>query len=222
MTVTIPAGQLAYDHVGSRVSWTIADPEALLEQSTPFGTLDWVSHSEGMTVLGVTFIEPAGRSTPGYRATLLDGQRVVVTSDDYWLDPRTTITVDREGAAQMYEGERSLTTDRPDETPPLEPSQNGATVESAPSGRSRDMAAEQAMWHVNDVVAYDAMRELSASVQAHLLDRERDGDGTARAELLEIRRMTLAVNGYDRAAVDAVSQQLHRRDVELTRVADGH
>lgn len=94
MTVTVPAGQLTYDHVGSRVSWTIPDPEALLEQSTLFGTLDWVSHSEGMTVLGVTFIEPVDRSTPGYRATLLDGQRVVITSDDYWLDPRTIITVD--------------------------------------------------------------------------------------------------------------------------------
>lgn len=83
------------------------------------------------------------------------------------------------------------------------------------------MAAEQAMWHVNDVVAYDAMRELSVNVQSHLLDRERDGDGSARAELLEIRRATLAVDGYDRDAVDAFSQQLQRRDAELARVADG-
>ena len=96
--VIVPAGQLAYDHVGSRVSWTIPDPEALLEQSTPFGTLDWVSHSEGMTVIGVTFIEPANRTTPEHRTTLLDGQRVVITSDDYWLDPRTAITVDLDEA----------------------------------------------------------------------------------------------------------------------------
>ncbi|MBN9605463.1 MAG: hypothetical protein J0G30_02495 [Actinomycetales bacterium] len=82
MTATIPAGKLAYDHVGSRVSWMIPDLEALLEPSTPFGTLEWVSHSEGMTVLGVTFIEPADRTTPGYHTTLLDGQRVVITSDD--------------------------------------------------------------------------------------------------------------------------------------------
>jgi len=34
MSATLRAGQLAYDHVGSRVSWTIPDPEALLEQST--------------------------------------------------------------------------------------------------------------------------------------------------------------------------------------------
>lgn len=93
MTVTIPAGQLAYDYIGARVSWTIPDPEALIEQCTPFGTLNWVSHSDGMTVLGVTFIELADPSTPGYQTTLLDGQRVVITSDDYWLDPRTIITV---------------------------------------------------------------------------------------------------------------------------------
>lgn len=97
MTETIAAGRLAYDHVGSRVSWTIPDPEALLEQSTPFGTLDWVSHCEGMTVVGVTFVEPADRSTPGYQTTLLDGQRVVITSDDYWLDPRTPITLHPDG-----------------------------------------------------------------------------------------------------------------------------
>jgi len=46
-----------------------------------------------MTVLGVTFIESADRSTPGYLTTLLDGQRVVITSDDYCLDPRTPVTV---------------------------------------------------------------------------------------------------------------------------------
>lgn len=93
MTVTILAGKLAYDHIDSRVSWTNPDPEALIEQSTPFGTLDCVSHSEGMTVLGVNFIEPADRSTTGYQTTLLDGQRVVITSDDCWLDPRTIITI---------------------------------------------------------------------------------------------------------------------------------
>ena len=221
MIVTLAAGQLAYDHVGSRVSWTIADPEALLEQSTPFGTLDWVSHSEGLTVLGVTFIEPADRTAAGYRATLLDGQRVVVTSDDYWLDPRTTITADLEDVDHANGGS-DPSSRSPGRDSTARTVANGATVESAPRGRSRDMAAEQAMWHVNDVVAYDAMRELSASVQAHLLDREREGDGTARAELLEIRRLTLAVDGYDRTAVDEFSQRLQRRDVELTRVADGH
>jgi len=58
-----------------------------------------------MTVLGVTFIEPGNRTTPGYRTTLLDGQRVVITSDDYWLDPRTLIRVhpdDLPGHGRVY------------------------------------------------------------------------------------------------------------------------
>ncbi|MBO1740733.1 hypothetical protein [Leifsonia sp. TF02-11] len=93
MTEALPAARLAYDHIGSQVSWAVPDPQALFDEQTPIGTLDWISHSEGAVVIGVTFIEPAGRDTPGYRATLLDGRRVVVTSDDYWLDPRTEITL---------------------------------------------------------------------------------------------------------------------------------
>ncbi|HRP99125.1 MAG TPA: hypothetical protein PK781_01545 [Terrimesophilobacter sp.] len=78
------------------------------------------------------------------------------------------------------------------------------------------MTVEQAMWHINDVVAYDAMRELSSNVQALLLGRQRDGDPTAHVELLELRRTTLAVDGYDRAAVDAFAQQLRVRADDLT------
>jgi len=71
------------------------------------------------------------------------------------------------------------------------------------------------MWHVNDVVAYDVMRELASSVQARLLDRVRAGDESARTDLLEVRRTTRAVDGYDRSAVDAFTQQLQSRDTEL-------
>lgn len=81
------------------------------------------------------------------------------------------------------------------------------------------MAVEQAMWHINDVVAYDAMRELSSSVQALLVDREREGDETARAELLELRRTTLTVDGYDRDAVDAFAKRLQARADDLARAA---
>ncbi|OJX65516.1 MAG: hypothetical protein BGO95_10670 [Micrococcales bacterium 73-13] len=77
------------------------------------------------------------------------------------------------------------------------------------------MAAEQSLWHVNDVVAYDAMRELASTVQARLIHLERQGDPAARAELIEVRRATLAVDGYDRAAVDDFTQQLTRRHMEL-------
>lgn len=83
------------------------------------------------------------------------------------------------------------------------------------------MAVEQSTWHVNDIVAYDLMREVSGSVQAHLVDRIRQGDKAARAELLEVRRTTNAVDGYDRAAVDQYTQQLRLRDVELAVAAHG-
>lgn len=83
------------------------------------------------------------------------------------------------------------------------------------------MAARQSMWHVNDVVAYDVMRELSSSVQARLLDRIRAGDESARTELLEVRRTTRAVDGYDRSVVDAFTQQLQGRDTELAQAAPG-
>lgn len=84
------------------------------------------------------------------------------------------------------------------------------------------MAAEQSTWHVNDVVAYDLMRETSANVQARLIELARVDDPTATDELVDIRRTTLAVDGYDRAAVDAYTRLLQQRDAELTRsAADG-
>ncbi|MBO1740734.1 hypothetical protein [Leifsonia sp. TF02-11] len=84
------------------------------------------------------------------------------------------------------------------------------------------MAAEQSSWHVNDVVAYDLMRELSSTVQSRLVENRRRGDAAAHDELLEVRGATLAIDGYDRAAVDAYTQQLQRRDAQLAQaVADG-
>ncbi len=83
------------------------------------------------------------------------------------------------------------------------------------------MAAQQSMWHVNDVVAYDVMRELSGSVQARLLARIRAGDDSARAEMLEVRHTTLHLDGYDRASVDAYTRQLQLRDTELAGADSG-
>jgi hypothetical protein len=92
MTV-VPAARLAYDQIGSRVSWAVPEPDALIEPETPIGRLDWISHTEGAVVLGVTFTEPAEPGTPEHHVTLHEGERLVVTSDDYWLDPRTLITL---------------------------------------------------------------------------------------------------------------------------------
>ncbi len=90
---TLSARGLAYDHIGARVSWTILEPAALLENETPIGTLDWISHTQGAVVLGITFIEDAEDGTPAHRVTLHEGRRLIVTSDDLWLDQRTTITL---------------------------------------------------------------------------------------------------------------------------------
>ncbi len=83
------------------------------------------------------------------------------------------------------------------------------------------MAAQQSMWHVNDIVAYDVMRELSSSVQARLLDRIRAGDDSARAEMFEVRQGTLHLDGYDRASVDSYIQQLQERNDELAGADSG-
>jgi hypothetical protein len=71
------------------------------------------------------------------------------------------------------------------------------------------------MWRVNDVVAYDVMRELSGSVQARLLDRIQRGDESARTDLQDVRLATTHLDGYDRVKVDAYTQQLGLRAVEL-------
>ena len=85
------------------------------------------------------------------------------------------------------------------------------------------MATEQSLWHVNDVVAYDVMRELAGSVQSRLLELARDGDESARAELIDLRRSTIAVDGYDRAAVEAFMRRLQQRETELaSATADDH
>jgi len=81
------------------------------------------------------------------------------------------------------------------------------------------MAVEQSMWHVNDIVAYDLMRELSASLQARLLERARHGDQSAQTEILNVRRTTSAVDGYDRPAVDSFTQRLQLRETELAQAA---
>lgn len=81
------------------------------------------------------------------------------------------------------------------------------------------MAIEQSMWHVNDVIAYDLMREASNSVQARLIDLARHGDAAAAGEVADVRHATLAVDGYDRAAVDGQTRQLQQRETELAQAA---
>ncbi|MBW9121887.1 hypothetical protein JNB63_17455 [Microbacterium trichothecenolyticum] len=66
-------------------------------------------------------------------------------------------------------------------------------------------------WRVNDVVAYDRMREAAVTAFAELhAATQTDGPGTdaARQELVELRRDVLAVDAYDRTAVADLARRI--------------
>ena len=78
--------------------------------------------------------------------------------------------------------------------------------------------AELSGWRVNDVVAYDVMRE-SAVALATLLVRETrtaSEPDRARGELAQLRQDVLTVNAFDRAAVAALAAQLEHRTRKLS------
>lgn len=69
-------------------------------------------------------------------------------------------------------------------------------------------------WRVNDVVAYDRMRD-TATIAFALLQAAARANGpkaeAARQELTALRREVLGVEAYDRAAVAAVAARLEDR-----------
>ena len=75
-------------------------------------------------------------------------------------------------------------------------------------------------WRVNDVVAYEAMRESATTLTALLLRAT-----TSRAlapddvlvELAELRRAVLKVDGYNRDAVSALTERITGRIRLLSR-----
>jgi len=75
-------------------------------------------------------------------------------------------------------------------------------------------------WRVNDVVAYEAMRESATTLTALLL---RAANSRALApddvlvELAELRRDVLAVDGYNRDAVSALTERITGRIRLLSR-----
>lgn len=74
-------------------------------------------------------------------------------------------------------------------------------------------------WRVNDVVAYEAMRE-SATLLTNLLLRSSIEDtGPSAAALSELRQLyrdILDVDGHDRAAVNSLADRIAVRVAELT------
>lgn len=65
-------------------------------------------------------------------------------------------------------------------------------------------------WRVNDVVAYDRVRETAVTVFALL------HEASHRDELAIIRRDVLTVDAYDRSAVATLQARLDRRVRDLS------
>lgn len=73
-------------------------------------------------------------------------------------------------------------------------------------------------WRPDDIVAYEEMRDLAVTAQTILIARARRGGrdaDDARAEASRIRSATLAVDGFDRKAIDAQTRNLALRLVTL-------
>ena len=73
-------------------------------------------------------------------------------------------------------------------------------------------------WRPDDIVAYEEMRDLAIAAQSILIARARRDTTqvpTARVEAAQIRRETLAVDGFDRKAVDTQTRRIAFRLAEL-------
>lgn len=71
-------------------------------------------------------------------------------------------------------------------------------------------------WRVNDVVAYDAMRESATTLTALLLGAAHHELDVAQADVAQLRGDVLAVDAYDRAAVAVLSARINRHIADLT------
>lgn len=82
-------------------------------------------------------------------------------------------------------------------------------------GRWEASLAEMSAWRVNDVVAYDRLREAATSLTAVLLSSALPGDA-AQAEVIQLRRDLLAVDGFNRADIDELAGSVSERIRDLT------
>lgn len=75
-------------------------------------------------------------------------------------------------------------------------------------------ARASAPWRPDDIVAYEEMRDLAVHLQTRLIATARQhgaGADAARQEAATVRRAILAVDGFDRKAVDAHTRTLALR-----------
>lgn len=79
--------------------------------------------------------------------------------------------------------------------------------------------AEVSAWRANDVVEYDAMRDSAATLTALLLQASNArtaSDHEAQADIAQLRKDVLEVDGYDRAAVAELAARISSRIAELS------
>ncbi|WP_409047881.1 hypothetical protein AB2L57_01065 [Microbacterium sp. HA-8] len=70
---------------------------------------------------------------------------------------------------------------------------------------------------MNDVVAYDAMRESATTLIALLLGATRHDPDLAQTDVAQLREDVLAVDAYDRDAVNTLSARINSRIADLSR-----
>lgn len=74
-------------------------------------------------------------------------------------------------------------------------------------------------WRANDVVEYDAMRESATTLTALLLQLSNAGTAggdEVQADIEQLRKDVLAVDGYDRESVTALAARISSRIAELS------
>lgn len=78
--------------------------------------------------------------------------------------------------------------------------------------------ADISAWRVNDVVAFEGMRESAIMLTALLLHRSTDGRQTLSSaidEVTTLRESVLNTDSDDRAAVSRLSKSIDRRIIQL-------
>lgn len=79
------------------------------------------------------------------------------------------------------------------------------------------MRRTRSAWRPDDIVAYEEMRDLAVAAQDILIARARRdvSQAAARTEAARLRHETLAIDGFDRKAVDEHTRRLALRLTEL-------
>ncbi|GAA4345651.1 hypothetical protein [Microbacterium rhizosphaerae] len=76
----------------------------------------------------------------------------------------------------------------------------------------------RASWRPDDIVAYEELRDLAVVLETMLVARARADAAAApgtRAEASAVRGETLAIDGFDRKAVDSHTRRLASRIAQL-------